>query len=228
MFLVNTFLVACVLAVSSCASPSVAAARRGRRQTRPCSSFVDGLVRDGAPGAIAVVRTPARDPPRPERARAEATRGADGGDRPLPGREHHEELRRDDRAPARRRGEAAPRRHRRAPAARAPSRRPRDHDPGAARSHERPRRLRGGRAVRPGRDRAPRSHLAAAEARRDRDLARPALPARKQLLLREHQLHRARTRRGGRDRTAARPPARASPLPPARARRDLVSRAAPA
>ena len=57
MSLVHTVVVASVLAVSTCASPPAAAAPPS---TNPAlQQLVDGLVRDGAPGAIAVVRTPA-------------------------------------------------------------------------------------------------------------------------------------------------------------------------
>src|SRR5262245_14716762 len=58
MFLVHTFPVACILAVSTCASPPAAAAVPRPATTPALQRLVDGLVRDGAPGAIAVVRTP--------------------------------------------------------------------------------------------------------------------------------------------------------------------------
>jgi D-alanyl-D-alanine carboxypeptidase len=56
MFLVHTFLVACILAVSTCAAPPAAAAPRAPANPA-LQQLVDRLVRDGAPGAIAVVRT---------------------------------------------------------------------------------------------------------------------------------------------------------------------------
>jgi D-alanyl-D-alanine carboxypeptidase len=59
MFPVKTFSVACVLAVSTCASPSAAAAPSRALAAASLQRLVDGLVRDGAPGAIAVVRTTA-------------------------------------------------------------------------------------------------------------------------------------------------------------------------
>ena len=57
MFLVHTFLVACIFALSTCASPPATAAVPRPPAKTALQRLVDGLVRDGAPGAIAVVRT---------------------------------------------------------------------------------------------------------------------------------------------------------------------------
>ena len=103
------------------------------------------------------------------------------------------------RPPARRRGEALARRHRRAPAARAHPEREQHHRPATPEPHERPLRLRRGQGV-PRPARQPPQGLGAASADRPRHRAQAGLPARGQLGLLQHRLHRARTDRRGGDR----------------------------
>src|SRR5262249_47304568 len=57
MFLAKTILVAAAVAVAALASPQ--ATPNERHETPTLRNVVRGLVRDGAPGALAVVRTPA-------------------------------------------------------------------------------------------------------------------------------------------------------------------------
>ena len=67
-----------------------------------------------------------------------------------------------------------------------------------------------------------RPHLAAAQTRRDCNLAPAPVPARPRLVVLEHQLHPARPRRRGGERNDARAATRTTTLPAARAHRDVL------
>ena len=58
MFVVKTVLAASILAASTCTAPPAAGGSLRTPTGPPQQAVVDGLVRDGAPGALAVVRTP--------------------------------------------------------------------------------------------------------------------------------------------------------------------------
>ena len=215
---------------SHASSPSRPVRRRPRRhrsgagagETPSLQQLVDELVRDGAPGAIAVVRTPAGIR-RVQSGLARRRPGAPmAADLPVPRREHHEELRRDDRAPARRGRKAAPRRHRRAPASRARPdgsaitiRELLDHTSGLFEYLDDAAFVRAVIAQ-PGRTWPPRRLVAIASSHGS------LFPPGSNFHYCEHQLHRARPRRRGRDRNAVRPAARARLFASARARRDLL------
>ena len=151
--------------------PSVPRRRRAPRSSRSCASWS----RDGAPGALAVVRTPSGI----RRAQAGLARRGPGSTwrRPIASG-----------SPASRRPSSprsccsSSRREScglddpdRALAARTRPGRPRDHDPRVARPHKRSLRLLRRRGLRPGGDRTSRPHLVAAQTRRDRCLAPAAL-----------------------------------------------------
>ena len=95
-----------------------------------------GLVAVGSPGAVVWVRT-RRARGRRRRVREPAHQGANQRGTRLPRRKRHQDLRRDARPPARRRGCAAARRPTRPLVSEPSSERPGDHPPAAAQPHER-------------------------------------------------------------------------------------------
>jgi hypothetical protein len=185
---------------------------RGRAPARARPARRSGCARRGR----ARPRGRPDDPPR-ERPRRSGAADADARRRSVPGRQHHEDLRRDGRPPTRRRGKALARGPGRALAARARPERRCDHRPPAPEPHERTVRLpRGpaGQGPHPAWRRHPR--LGSAQARRDRELARAPLRARGRVVVLEHGLHPAGADRRGGERASPRQGARAADLRAAR------------
>ena len=200
------FTAACGTSERPAAQPTHNAAAPAAAAVRPAlQSQLRKVVAAGAPRRD---RPRQRRPSRPAPCRGcrrHAQRARPAPDGPLPRREHHEVVRGDRRAPARRRGQAFADRHGRAPASRHPAlRRPRHRAP-AAEPHERCSRQPG---PGPGRvdQRQPDPPVVAARARGAGRRQATGLRARHRLGLLEHQLH------------AGRPDHRACDRPPPRRR----------